>query len=469
MPSPPRPLRGSPPRRALHERTESQTNERSIRIIGDPQAPVYGTPFPTKPSQILSPKEQGPKIGAEPGVSHPQGPPRETQLYTEASSKTKSSPKNERGSNSTSPDDTLIKRQSITSASLYGSSTNASGPNSSSDFLAMDQPDEDGGRMSDDIVQLPSVPPTKWSPKAHTAESPGNLERQPIQEKDSESSLSSTNSSGTVIVRKNRDGKKRASYSAFPSVVHPSSSGSNSLPSTPQRATLNEPGEQHAPLLPVSPISPPLAASAERRASSVPMYANLQNASQSVVNLQYPVVRPPSASASWVEPPDFVQQRPLPASERNHERWNPHLSTVQSEGTGSPSEGRSSQTMWLPDSSRVSKSSSLALHGRESSDLPTNSGPPPRPESSTQISMPNPTPVHRRDFTGSTVRVVTEQEDTVPKLQPIPGSRGSEHLGVLSAFEGNRNNGIARPSSRASFFRDSIPAWARCVFSPYST
>ncbi len=59
-----------------NERSDSKTNERAsptLRIVGDPQAQVYGSsPFPTKPSQILSPreyKEQGSTFGPEVDVS----------------------------------------------------------------------------------------------------------------------------------------------------------------------------------------------------------------------------------------------------------------------------------------------------------------------------------------------------------------------------------------------------------------
>ena len=59
-PSPPQPrtLRRSPPRRALHERSESETNtvvNPSIRVV--PDSLVFAsTPFPTQPSQVLLPR-----------------------------------------------------------------------------------------------------------------------------------------------------------------------------------------------------------------------------------------------------------------------------------------------------------------------------------------------------------------------------------------------------------------------------
>ena len=147
--------------------------------------------------------------------------------------------------------------------------------------------------------------------------------------------------------------------------------------------------------------------------------------------------------------------------ERNPDRWNPHLSTVQSlrsEGTGSSSEGRASKNMWPPDSTRQSKSSSNGANARGSSELPAL--PSPLGESAHTPPLPSPPPVHRRDFTGSTIRVVNESEDRAMDLPPtIPGSRGSEYLGASQRE--HRNSVVTRPSSRASFFRDSIPAWAK--------
>ena len=442
-------------------------------MVGDPQAPVYGSPFPTKPSQVLSPKgynAQGSTVEAELGVSQGRNQQHETKQYIEISRKPVASRSHERKTDAKQPDNVSNRRQSPTNASFYTPPMNTPSVGTSTSFLAMDPSTEERGHVSDDIVQLPSVPLRK-TPEVYSSLSPDILERQLVQTKDSESSLSSSNSTGTVIVKRNRDGKKRASYSAFPTIPHPSSSKPSLSLSTPPKSTTKEPIDQTSsvsPSSPSSPISPPpTATSADRRTSSAPMYANLQQASQSSVNLQYPVIRPPSASASWVEPPTSTPSRDPRAIERSHERWNPHLSTVQSEGTGSQSEGRSSRSMWLPDSSRVSKSSSMILNGRGSSDLPGIPSPPVSERNPDIPLIPSPPRVHRRDFTGSTIRVVTEQEDTVPKLQPIPGSRGSEHLGVPSASEENRNNAITRPSSRASFFRESIPAWAKYVHQRY--
>ena len=146
-----------------------------------------------------------------------------------------------------------------------------------------------------------------------------------------------------------------------------------------------------------------------------------------------------------VEPPNSAPPRPSRTSERNQDRWNPHLSTVPSEGTGSQSEGRSSHATWIPDYSRVSKSSFTAMNARGSSDMPP---------------LPNPPAFPQRDVTGSTIRVVNDlEDDLLTPLPPIPGSRGSEYLGVASGD--NQYSVVTKRGSRASFFRDSIPDWAK--------
>lgn len=473
MSSPPRHKgsRSPPKRAALHERSESQTNERTLRLVGEPQAPIYGSPFPTKPSQILSPRSyggQGPSEGAQLAVPHSLKPSNETRAVIEDTPTVATSRnlQEDPGNEDHEHDVPTIQRFS-TDASYHTSSSLTTGMDPSTSFLEDEEPEEESGRLSDDIVQLPSVRSRAETFGPLTSSNTLNPSfRQPVATKESDSSLSSSNSTGTVIVKRNRHGGKRASYSAFPTVARPSSSRSNLSVSPPQKSASKEPEERYSQISPVSPISPDspeFAGPSERRISSVPMYTNLQAASHSSLNLQYPVIRPPSASASWVEAPTSAPQRVPRIPDRNPDRWNPHLSTVpsvRSEATGSQSEGRNSQHTWL-ESSRVSKaSSSMGANARGSSDLP----PIPSPQRYTgnvdTEPLPSPPPIHPRNYTGSTIRVVDEQEDRPLDVPPtIPGSRDSTHLDVPSAD--NRNSVVTRPSSRASFFRDSIPAWAK--------
>ncbi|CAD6578542.1 MAG: hypothetical protein ASARMPRED_008753 [Alectoria sarmentosa] len=435
---PPRPSRGSPPRRAaLHERSESHTNERAsptLRIIGHPQAHIYASsPFPTKPSQILSPQVydgQGSTFGPGVDVSNGREPQSETlddvedPLNTVAPSQLRS----ESGSGS---DDTKNAFYAPTQGTTPGLYTTTS-------FLAMDEGiDNIPNRVSDEIVQLPSVSPGFESSELYGTANLKEAPRQPVS-KDSDTSLSSSNSTGTVIVKRNRDGRKRASYSAFPNTARPGSSKSNLSLSPSPKPIIRDMGGRDSPVSPISPsspVSPGYAVPHERRISSVPM----------------------------VEPPNSAPRRPSRTLERNQDRWNPHLSTVPSEGTGSQSEGRSSHATWIPDYSRVSKSSFTAMNARGSSDMPPLPSPPPAHESSDLSPLPNPPAFSQRDVTGSTIRVVNDLEDDLPTpLPPIPGSRGSEYLGVASGD--NQYCVVTKRGSKASFFRDSIPAWAKAYY-----
>ena len=460
MPSPRRTASRSPPKRAaLHERSDSHNNERSLRLVGEPQAPHYGkAPYPTKPQHILSPNMysgQGSAEGAESDVSS------ETDSVIEDSPTVATSQNRIERPDVVQTGDAPTTTPFSANAPFYPFRALIPGMDTSTSFLD-DRPSNDSGRASDDIVQLPSVPSRAETSRPQSTSNPyATSSRQPVAAKESDSSLSSINSTGTVIVKKHRHGGKRASYSAFPPVARPSSSKSNLSVSPPQKAPVKDSDGLSSPVSPMSPESPEFAAPTERRISSVPAYPDLQRASRTSLNLQYPVIRPPSASASWAEPPTSSHSRAPRVPEKHPDRWNPHLSTVQSvrsEGTGSSSEGRASRNMRSPDSTRQSKASSDGANAQRNSDLPAL--PSPLGGNAPTPPLPSPPPVHRRDFTSSTIRVVTESQDRAMDLPAtIPGSRGSEYFG--STQREHRNSVVTRPSSRASFFRDSIPAWAK--------
>ena len=291
-----RPSKGSPPRRAaLHERSDSHTNERAsptLRIIGDPQAPIYASnPFPTKPSQFLSPKGyngQGSTFGPGVGASNDQEQQRDTRNDVRLSFNT-SIPRSQNGSTNPDNKDAIYTPAQGT---IPGSETCTS-------VGVMDESIEnDTSRLSDEIVQLPSISPGFDSSEMYDTADQWDAPRQPAA-KDSDGSLSSSNSTGTVIVKKTGDGRKRASYSAFPYIARPYSSKSNISLSTPQKPSTRESEEKESPVSPISPAFLGHATPHERRISSVPLYANMHASSQNSVNLQYPIIRPPSASASW--------------------------------------------------------------------------------------------------------------------------------------------------------------------------
>ena len=233
---------------------------------------------------------QGSTFGPGVGASNNGGPYRGTEDDTEDSRETATSYAQYQGG-------------SVSTKDAFYTPTHATtpGPDTSTSFLTMDEGIENNSRLSDDIVQLPSVFPGFQSSELYGTANRREAPHQPAS-KDSDGSLSSSNSTGTVIVKRNRDGIKHASYSAFPSIARPGSSKSDLSLFSPQKPIASETQSRDAPVSPISPSSPVssgYAMAQERRISSVPFYANLHASSQNSVNLQYPVIRPPSASASW--------------------------------------------------------------------------------------------------------------------------------------------------------------------------
>lgn len=558
--SPPRnsTSRNSPPRRsALHERSESRNNERSsrmLRVVGDPDASSYETtPYPTKPSQILSPQPTRANHILAPQPAHAtSGPPSPYEMLARAQSRlsehtrdtwTPSKATRARMVEAANSPNTMSRQeedfQEIPSDSMthiasaeesspevdrdlgmktgYFPSTVTPDLNTDTSFLEPRTSDEssDKGRPSgESVVQLPSVPPRHdeigyavTSPihepssdefpaippraEGHAYPSPSRstfAERQPLN-KDSDVSLGSANSTGTMVVKKSRDGKKRASYSAFPSTSHsrPNSSKSSLPSSTPTKPQRKGSDDSAAPASPVSPSSPVSETYATTRPiSAVPVYTSLQEANSRDMDYQYPVVEPPRVSGSWAEistPP----QRPQKPFVERPDRWNPHLSSIISVGSSSPTADRSSQGTWPLDSSRGSKSSSnlTKWSPRISTDFP------PVPRRSAEFSpskeiietppMPlfNPTrlksppPVRQSGFTGSMIRKVDEDESVAPDFRPVVPTPGISQTNVRPNIQTltSKPQEQRKPSttstkrgSTASFLTDSLPAWAKSYY-----
>ena len=485
MPTQPHPSRGSPPRRALHERTDSHTNEgasSTLRMVGEPQASIYTTsPYPTKPSQILSPSGHY----ALPQATLKDTPYRHIPLTSPHAAQPQDrdilSAANPTDYTQQGSDAGEVSETSSADVSFYTPSPMKSTPGLSSRIDRSEKSFAAGPtrglirKVSDDEpLQFGSAMATAApNSQSNQIEAMPDMDRQPAN-KDSDNSLSSTNSTGTMIVRKTREGKKRASYSAFPNTSRPSSPRSNISSPVSQRSIPLASGEIAAtgsPGSPSTPVSATFPASSESRILSTPE-ANTPN------YVQYPIIKPPSASGSWAESSLKTPQKPSRALNRAQDRWNPHLSTVQSEGTpSSASVERTSQSMWFPDSSRASKASSTFFSPRMSPDLPPvparDSADHPTssridldltPLPSPPLHLPAPPPVRQRDVTGSTIRVVHERKNRALDLPTtIPGSRDSEPI-TPNAPEGRKSVVVTRPGSRASFFRDSIPAWAKAYY-----
>ena len=554
------PPRDSPPRGdVLHQRSESRNNERSarmLRMVGTPEASTYETtPYPTKPSQILAPQPlhagSGPPSPYE-IVARAQSrlsehtrdtwvPSKATRARKgEATNAPNTANRQEEDFGEPQVDSTFYTASADDSSSAinpdqdtrtsYFPSTRTPDLNTNTSFLeprASDESSDKGRPSGESVVQLPSVPPRADEigyavsssmtepfsdeypivpPRAegHSNPIPSPLQgpfagRQPLN-KDSDTSLGSVNSTGTMVVKKPRDGKKRASYSAFPTTHHsrPSSSKSSLPLSTPTKPQRNNSDDSSAPAnpqrnnsddsaAPVSPVSPSSPVSenyaTSRPISSVPAYTSLQEANSKNVEVQYPVIEPPRVSGSWAETSTPPQRPPRAVVERP-DRWNPHLSTVQSVGSNSPSADRSSQGTWPLDSSRGSKSSSNLtkwspristdfppVPGRSSEFSPSNPSPPVPPLNPTRLTSPP--PVRQSGFTGSMIRKVDEDESVAPDFRPVlsrPGpsqTRSSPNVQTLSPRPQEQRKGSATSTKRGSsgsFFKDSIPAWARSYY-----
>ena len=483
---PPRP---SPPRRPLHERSDSHTNEQSkptLRIIGDPGAQVYSsTPFPTHPSHILPPKKGKSFVGA--GW---EGGSRVSDIDT-------LTPNFEKDLHAANPS----AEQNRTSATEAQDSDNEdSGEHEQNDTkglwrpvdsyqLAQPSPDDDptseeesmldvileqrgNGQSTDDdassgdeIVALPPVPSASSSPR-HAPATPNfkhPTSQLSIDPSYSNTSASSANSSGTVIRTRVRDRPTRPSYSAFPSPLRPTSSRSNS-----SRGSFSTPSKTKRipePLSPVSPASPYSLGSPSNLSNPdlhvLPLspqkrpQTQTQTSANAGLTVQYPTIRPPTASGSFAEISNVPQR--LSRAHDQAPRWNPHLSTVESEGT----DEMLSAGPWSP---QRSGHPSLSSH-------PPRDSPSAPPVS--RFSLPR-SRSPRRDVTTSTIRMVEEESsDHLRALPPIPSSQGSSDPTGVSRQSSRKSrvrksrpqHQLTRPSSRGSFFANSIPAWARHYYS----
>lgn len=451
MTSPTRSLRRSPPRRPLHERSDSEANERSLSIIDQPRGSIYkNTPYPTHPSHILSPK-LGSRLGPAPQVfADEQGVTLQDHTLSDSESGSRAQQNEERWNPINLEDVENDYGLSVRPLSVGNPRPIAIRPldlNSSNKFATTMGPmeeriDEEGEpRGSDEIQQLPNVRvlPEPQEPLAPALESEHTPSQQRPGAKTSDISLSSAESTGTIVRHNIRP--SRGSYSAFPPTSRPSSSKSGSSPSTHQQSFPSSSDDS----ISASPTSATSTAfpTPEIRQASAATISRPHRVVSDFVSFQFPTVRQPSASASRAEssrePENVAVPRPQRTLERNHDRWNPHLSTVPSEFTED--------------------------HGSDSLRLPSPVG-----NSTTSLDTSHPSAARQQQHrhpTGSTIRMVNGSDDNVSNLlTPIPGSRGSVYYSILSGGSRKKRKSVpqARPTSKGSFFRDSIPAWAKLYY-----
>lgn len=457
----------SPKRRALHERTDSHTNEvtsPTLRIVDDPEAHIYSSnPFPTQPSHILSPTP-GAGAGAGQGLLFEEDEAvsdkiTSTKAFAGPSSSSNTNTRRWKGKGRAIAKTTNVSEEgspsnvhalpSLPSAPDYSQATIPALFSPPRQHIPKDSGIDLERHEYDKIAQLPSTSePNAATCRPSLPEAPSAAP--PLRDIPARESLvpQPPQVSTETVERPRTAGRSnRISYSAFPPLERPSSSRSARSSSTPLA--------QPTPTFDRSTASPsqPSEYAQGCRTSSVPSHANLQAAINSGANIQYPIVRPPVASGSWAETSISIPKRTTQRGERNtSRRWNPQLSVVHSES----SEGSNEQRP-VPRQEGVpaSVSSSTVVENQ------SNQYPPLEP--------PLALFPRNRDGTGSTIRVVDQDEDrNMHSQSQPPPSQGSGFRSMLSSKSIKRkpvksSEVRTEPGSRGSFLRDSIPAWARYV------
>ncbi|OCK85297.1 hypothetical protein K432DRAFT_413395 [Lepidopterella palustris CBS 459.81] len=455
----------SPRRRPLHERSNSQTNQYAsptIRIVEDPGAHIYSkTPFPSHPSQILPPRHAPGYVFDDRGLR-----------VSDHNTVTNAVPKPE-------PIDTLVpkplqpRKANRTSASTSTSDTetfvNASpfSPSSSRFSQGTTPPSSPALHNNERVGGLgilqEGLPPEKRLTIRAVIPSTSS-EGHALTPRASAASLASSASSDTLTLSKHED-RRGPSSSNLPlpsSETHkrPPSAGSNKKK---KRASSTNNKEPPKPILKKSLESLAFSdisnSSSERpRSRSNPTIHEARQISiESGVRVQFPIVRPPSASGLWAES-RVLPKHPSRMNNSNRSsqahQWSSQLSTIHSESErGSQSITEVSGPTTQPRR-RQTIGSIASSEGANISSEPS--------DSSVSIPLPLFSPALRP----SDGRDSDEHHDTISPLQSPPLRQ--QRSGYL-----NRHNSDPRPSSSrpgssqsdfANFIASTIPAWARVYY-----
>ena len=474
----------SPRRRPLHERSNSQTNKYggpTIRIVDQPDAQIYSkNPFPSHPSQILLPRNV-------PGYTFGDRGFRVSDRNSGTSAVLKSK-----------PIDTLVPRPlQPWKANRHSTSTSISD--------------------ADTIVNSPSFPSTssrfsqgttpRSSPTPYENESAGTLkvleglprEKRPtiravipsdssaghaLTPRASAASLASSASSDTPTLRENN--RRTGSSTSNPPVPPPKSH--KRCPS----ASSNHKKKKQASSTGKLPVKPILKNSTEsfaysytsserpRSSSSPPSstHAARQVTLENGVRIQFPIVRPPSASGLWVES-RVLPKNPARMNNRSSQvvdQWSSQLSTIPSESERGSQSVHGSQSITevsgpsgqLPR--RQTIASTVSSDGVDPSSEPTDSSVSiPLPLFSPALQPPDGRDSDEYHDAVSSLqspqdgRDSDERHDTVSPLQSPPLKQ--QRSGYLSRNNSDARPGSSRPGSSqsdfANFIASTIPAWAR--------
>lgn len=419
----------SPKRRALHERTQSQTNERppssSVRLVTSKEdADVYASsPYPTRPEHVLLPKPGKGRGYDDAGFGVSDAARNLSSATVEKSIPRPVAPgksHDETAEVARPPITPTIKHVAQESSSSSASSQLLPPPPSIADALSS---------CSSSPNVIPIGPPSSPNLVPLNTSSPNLV---PIGSSSpnfvrgrSGSSISSLNSLGTVI--RTYIGATQWDGVAF---SERSNSQPQSLGSSPPIRGPGSPQSASTFALPSAESNGSRPATASSRRT--PSISEIQAFVDSGIAIQYPTIRAPSAS-SWA---DSASSVPVPSplrlmSDRSSARWNPNLSTIQSD--------------WTEER---------------------------------QLSLATPS-------LGSTLPEPARPAPARASIRPVHDAEGDEHLDYLtnlptsqhrranSAFHSSNSSGsrknsiqsVRRTGSGSSLVLNTIPVWARVYYS----
>ncbi|RJE20790.1 hypothetical protein PHISCL_06884 [Aspergillus sclerotialis] len=471
-------------RRALHERTPSQTNEHSstpsMRLVYDEEhdmqdqdhmAFYYSTPYPTKPEHILPPNP-GKGQGFVSGSTNDGGelPDRSTSNFLSDSSLAL-----DRHFIDRSISDPWDLSSTVDPGNTPSQGWEEDPGSSRSSFPDPDLPttgdhkpnwDSEGSFSDDEMVVLPTGAPTiktvvsetssRQSPPprpANPAPSSSSPNMVPIGIPSSPNFVALDNSSMNVVQigsSPNPDSGRSnslASLTSFGTVVRNYNAARWIHSSSPERSNSrshsfrSSPPYQSVASVRSASIHPSRDRSHSRSATSSSRSENssdIQAIIDSGVTIQYPTIRGPSSS-SWVDTSQstFPENSSQDLSQaRSSDRFNSHLSTVPSQWSGE-------------------------CHNRVLSPVDesfdNSTGEPSRPSAA----------LVRQKPASSSVWLVTESErrEHLDNLTNLP--MRSTNPGLPSLSSGSRQSSLRsnrRPGTGSSFVLNTIPVWAKVYY-----
>lgn len=462
-------------RRILHERTPSQTNEPSsapsMRLVYDQlvmdsqdHPNLYSsTPYPTKPEHVLPPN---PGIGQEYGPD-PANDGGEASGQSRSSQILDGSFIDQSIRDSWDLSSTIDAHNTPSPAWEHDpDSSRSSFPDPSFPGTAEDRKpnwDSEGSFSDDGMIGLPtgtatiktvaSETPSRQSPPprpANPAPSSSSPNVAPIGFPSSPNFVALDNSSMNVVqigASSNPDSARSnslASFNSFGTVVRNYNAARWIHSSSPERSNSHSRSFRSSP--PYQSVASVRSAStrpsrershSQSATSSSPSEpsSDIQAIVDSGVFVQYPTVRAPSSSSSWVD----TSQSTFPeissqdlSSTRSYDRFTSHLSTVPSQWSGE-CEGRVL--------SPVDESYDHSV------------GEPSRPSAALVRQKP-----------ASSVWLVSEsdKDERLDNLTELLSR--STNSGLPSLSSGSRHSSLRRPGTSSSFFLNAMPAWAKAYY-----